>query len=123
MNEPTPFTDQLEARARALAKQTTSWVAAPRDTIQRELVLTLEHIDSFREHKQRLAQTFLEMECAIETKLLQRPDDRAQLESQLSALRQEQRRLEMTAREHARTLELRLLSLLEQHLHLSFDDD
>lgn len=113
--------DEIERRARQLSNQAPSWIATPRDTIQRELSLTLEHIDALRKHTGGLEARMLETECRLETLLLKHPNE-FRIESQLCALHQERRRLDMHSQEQTRTLEQRLLTLLEKHLHLSFDD-
>ncbi len=120
MNEAT-IAHEIERKARQLAHRTPSWIATPRDTIHRELSLTLEHIDAFRKQHGGLEARILETECRLETLLLKLPDE-LRIESQLCALQQERRRLDMHAQEQTRTLEHRLLSLLEKHLHLAFDD-
>ena len=125
------FRKDLEAKARELAKdhQRDAWDSSILPVIEREIVLTLDHIDRMREIGKQLSRSLLRSECYVGTELIQmeqrtpryspyRFPEREKLQRRLLAIEQERRRLSVAEEEQLRALHDRLLSLLNKHAQL-----
>ena len=93
--------------------------------IARELSLTLEELTTVRAMHAELETCLLEVECSLNTAMLQaqEPGAKQSLQGQLAAVQAEQRRLALAKHERTAALRHRLLGLLEKHNTLTFDED
>jgi hypothetical protein len=126
------MSQSLEARARKIGREIRlrPWDPEPLAAIQREIALSLDHLDGLRHMHGWVRSSLLQLECRVETQYLAsalRHRYMPDLESQLDKLRRHQWEIEKERRQLA-TLEQmttqplldRLLALLNQYrlLHL-----
>ena len=123
------FSHQLEERARSLARKIT-WDPSVSSSIEREVALTLEHLDTTREFREEQLRRLLKAECYVESDLLKldsyRPrqyhfmfDSRDRLKNKLLQIDKERRQLLSTHLQETRELQGKLFNLLNQHAQTS----
>lgn len=128
-HKPLPsFGERLEAKAGAVIRHNRSddreysitW------TLERELALTLSHINRARSLHQQLHRNLLRQECYIDTEIIQRQpripvytderlSERDRLRDRLRDIEKERRRLAVDYEAQLRSLHDRLLALLNRH--------
>ena len=127
--------DDLERRCRDLlrASHENEESETPATFVQRELALTLNHIQRLRRRDRHAHQGLLERECDIETQIMNiRPSDHRymphrwaeqsrmviQLSASLAAVEDQRRRVNVDYDKRMQTLHDRLLQLLNMHAQL-----
>lgn len=126
IREPT-FDEQLEARARRIAKKTghESSQSPTTSALERELSLTLNHLDQVRDVHKELRRSLLRAECYTDNELhdmeMRTPKyspyrfpEREKFQRTLFKIESERRRLSMIESESLRDLHDRLLELLNK---------
>lgn len=125
------FSQRIEDRARHLSDRVERQGedASALSVLERELRLTLEHIDRVREIHENLRRNLLRQECYLDTEIMQRSprppyyiDDRLKerdrLRDRLRLIESERRRLTLVEEEQLRPLREQLLTLLNRHRQL-----
>jgi DNA integrity scanning protein DisA with diadenylate cyclase activity len=126
------FANVLKKRARRLAREkghNRENMFIP-EMIRKEIALAIEQMDRLKElHKKQLYR-LLQVECYVDTEIMQmeqrmpryssyRFPEREKLQRRLFALGQERRKLHIQHEEKTRSLEDRLLSLINKHEQLA----
>ena len=129
------FGRSLEQRANELTEglEAQRWDDSAVAVMQREIALALDHIHSLRELREQQRHSLLRVECYIYTELIQmeqrtpryspyRFPEREKLQRRLQQLEQERRKLAADQQERLQALRDRLLSLLNRHAQLTFEN-
>lgn len=124
---PRKFPERLEDAARGILERSasTSWDAAPRSTIERELHLTVDRLDELRtlhgaiENEFRGVGQFLQRELELcesgQLRYIATPSEREALRDRLWRVQREQVRLAQWRQDRVEPLQDRLLTLLNRH--------
>ncbi len=137
--------ETLESRARQIARRQKkdSWDTSPVAMLEREIGLTLGHIENVRALHKTFGQGLLRAECTIDTHIMQltphepfypqyRIIERGGLVNKIRfdklsnrklAVDEERRRLAIAREEKLESLHDRLLALLEKRATLSWDEE
>ena len=120
---------KLEEKAQGLAKNRSDSVIL--SMIEEELALTIDQIDSLRDMHENLKNDLLEIQCYIDTELMQMEDrtsryspykfpEREKLQRGLTNIAKERRKLAVLEQEKLQNLHSHLLKLLHKHAQLKF---
>lgn len=127
------FSDNLERRARSLVQDsdTGTWDLSIQSMLEREVALTIDHIENLHTVHKKLSESMLQQECYIDSELMQMEErtpryspyrfpEREKLQARLSEVAKERRDLETAHQEKLRQLHSQLLALLNRHSQLNF---
>lgn len=125
------FPKSLEEIARTLSRHLDnfSWELSPASIIKRQIALVSAQINDQKELNKRQSQSMLQVECYINTELMQMEErtpryspyrfpEREKLQKRLFWLESDRRKLIATHEEKMQVLHTRLLELLQQHAQL-----
>lgn len=135
----TTFRELLEERARHIVGGSSGfWTPTETSSLERELALTLDHLEHARALDERTRRELLDLELYVHTRLMQlwpgktqhlpylwretdshKLAERDRLQERLLWIEQERRRLAAIHEERLRPLHDRLLLLLNRHVYLS----
>ena len=134
--ESQAFTAGLEERARKLVRHARHdrWEASPLAGIAAEIALTLDQIDQTRILHHEIRRSLLRGECYVRTDYLRLMSqhrtyqdewfvERQILKDRLRAVEKERRNLAHNDDATLQNLQVRLLSLMNQHAQLRFPDN
>ena len=125
------FGETLEEKARQLTGNTEREGETTVDSIvEQEIALVVNHIDRLRAVHKNLHRSLLQIECYVDTEIIQRePRDpvyvdyrlaeRDRLRNRLFKIEEERRKLAVTHEDKIQTLRDRLLSLMQRHAQLT----
>ena len=121
------FSEKLEERERSIIKrgEHAKRESSSATGIERELALTLDHIDRARELHDKLRLSLLRVECYVDTELTHmeqrtpkyspyRFPEREKFQRRLFQIEHERRRLALIEEEQLQTLQSRLLSVMQE---------
>lgn len=125
------FIKSLEEIANQLASgpQKKMWDVSIPSMLRREIALTVDQIKRLREQHDKQFRRLLRVECAIDTDLMQlkeqyrhqpfyHPPEREKLKQRLFDIEKERRNLSMKLEDKTRSLEDKLLGLINKHEQL-----
>ncbi len=128
------FGDTLEEKARQLKGNTEREGAATVGSIvKQEIALVVNHMDRLRAVHKNLHRSLLQIECYVDTEIIQREPrepvyidyrlaERDRLRNRLFKIEEERRKLAVTHQDKMQALHDRLLSLMQRHAQLTPQD-
>ena len=125
----------LERRARKLTENLDKgkWSLSPLSSLEREIALTVDHIERVREIHRNQLKSLFDVETYIDTELMQMEErtpryshrrfpEREKSQRRLQSLEAERRKLKSQKQDKLESLHDRLLSLMDKHSLLENGD-